>query len=107
MIIMPCTRLCMTDEKKCIQKLLCVNSLREKKGEHQRDVKKYSDERKKIQVNFFLTKKKCKQDGLKMQVLKILMKEKNSGENFFEQKITKTRWPEMWVQMNLPPFDKF
>ena len=39
MIIMPCTRLCMTDEKKCIQKLLCVNSLREKKGEYERDVK--------------------------------------------------------------------
>ena len=57
MIIMPCTRLCMTDEKKCIQKLLCVNSLREKKGECQRDVKKHSDERKKIQVKFFLNKK--------------------------------------------------
>ena len=57
MIIMPCTRLCMTDEKKCIQKSLCVNSLREKKGECQRDVKKYSDERKKIQVKIFWNKK--------------------------------------------------
>ena len=57
MIIMPCTRLCMTDEKICVQKLLCVNSLREKKGECERDVKKYSDERKKIQVKFFLNKK--------------------------------------------------
>ena len=97
MIIMPCTRLCMTDEKKCIQKLLCVNSLREKKGEYERDVKKYSDERKKIQVKFFLNKKEMQTRWSENAGVENSDERKNSGENFFEQKIVKTRWPEMWV----------
>ena len=86
MIIMPCTRLCMTDEKKCIQKSLCVNSLREKKGECQRDVKKYSDERNKIQLKIFWNKKETQTRWSENASDENSDERKNSGEKFFQTK---------------------